>query len=710
MTDKVEGESREPNRLIDETSPYLLQHAHNPVNWYPWGDEALALAGQEHKPIFLSIGYAACHWCHVMERESFEDESIAAFLNEHFICIKVDREERPDLDQVYMTAVQLLTGGGGWPMSVFLTPDLQPFHGGTYFPPVDVQGRPGFITVLKGVVAAWRDQRDEVRTSAEKLTEAVIEHMETSESSRGAIGEELGLNAAAVLKSSFDRVHGGFGGAPKFPPSASISLLLRQYLRTQDKTLLDMATFTLGKMSYGGIYDQLGGGFHRYSVDERWLVPHFEKMLYDNALLAQVYLEAFQVTHTPLYRRIAAETLNYVLRDMTDPGGGFHSSEDADSEGEEGKFYLWTRKEILEALGPEDGNLFCAFYGVKEEGNFQSHEPYHAGRNILHVARSRETLAAEFQVKPEDLRRKLRELREKLLLVRNSRVRPGCDDKILTSWNALMISALAQGYQVLEDPRYRTAAEAAGDFIISNMMLDGELLRTYRTGESRISGFLDDYAFTVLAFLDLYEATFDLRWISMADVFARKMILLFWDNPAKQFSFTPSSRKDLIARSCPTFDGAEPSGNSMAAIGFLRMARLADDWGYEKHARQVLEGNAVLMKRRPEAFMKMLSAVDLFLHPPQEIVCVGKRESPDTQALLRTLHTQFIPNKVVALIDPADSNATEAEERIPVLKDKKMISGRATAYVCKEFACGAPCTTPEDFAKALRAALAGGEP
>ena len=707
MTSEVSGQERKANRLMGETSPYLLQHAYNPVNWYPWGEEALSLAKQQDKPVFLSIGYSACHWCHVMERESFENEEIAAVLNEHFISIKVDREERPDLDEVYMAAVQLLTGAGGWPMSVFLTPDLKPFYAGTYFPPADVQGRPGFVTVLNGVVSAWRDRHDEIHRSAEQITETICERVAPMKIIGGAVTEELTLNGAASLKASFDRMHGGFGGAPKFPPAAAIALLLRQHLRTRDKPLLDMAAFTLSRMAYGGMYDQIGGGFHRYSVDARWLVPHFEKMLYDNALLAQVYLEAFQATHNPLYRRIAAETLNYVLRDMTDPEGGFHSSEDADSEGQEGKFYLWTRQEVLDALGSGDGDLFCAFYGVREEGNFESQEPYHAGRNILHVARSAETVANEFQMKVDDLGRKLWELRAKLLAIRNQRVRPGRDDKILTSWNALMISALAQGYEVLEDPRYRAAAEAAGDFIVYNMMLDGGLLRTYRKGESRIPGFLDDYAFTTLAFMDLYEATFELRWISLADVFARKMIMSFFDEAGKRFFFAPGSQKDLIARSCPTRDGAEPSGNSMAAIALLRLARFVDDWGYEKRARQILEGNAAAMKEAPQAYMKMLCAVDLLLHPPREIVCVGKPQNADTQALLRALHAHFIPNKVVALIDPAGPDAPDAEQRIPLLKGKKMISGKATAYLCKEFACGAPWTTPEDFAKALEAALAG---
>ena len=701
MTSGDSGQAGRANRLIEEISPYLLQHAHNPVDWYPWGDEAFTRAQQENKPIFLSIGYSACHWCHVMERESFESASIAALLNENFVSIKVDREERPDIDEIYMMAVQILNGSGGWPMSVFLTPDLKPFYGGTYLPPTDMQGRPGFATVLKGVIDAWRDRRGDLLNSATKLTNAVKEHMAAADKSGGSATAELIAHAADDLKSSFDRTNGGFGGAPKFPPTGAVALLLRQYARTQEKLLLDMASFTLSKMAHGGMYDQLGGGFHRYSVDARWLVPHFEKMLYDNALLAQVYLEGYQATRNPLYRSIAARTLDYVLREMADPEGGFHSSEDADSEGQEGRFYLWTRREILDALGEEDGRLFCAFCGVKDEGNFQSHEPYHAGQNVLYVARSKESIANESNMKPEELGGKLRELRAKLMSVRSKRVRPGRDDKILTSWNALMISALAQGYQVIQDPRYREAAVRAGDFLLHNMAIDGELLRTYRNGESRISGFLDDYAFTVLAFIDLYETTFDLRWISLADVFARKMISLFWDDTGKRFFLASGSQTHLIARSHPSADGAEPSGNSASAVAYLRLARFVDDWSYEKWARLILDGNADAMMRSPQAFTRMLCAVDLLLYPPQEIVIVGKPQSADTQALLRALHARFVPNKMVMVADPAGDDFADVEDRIPLFKGKKMISGKATAYVCRNFACGSPATTPEDFVKEL---------
>ncbi len=701
MTENDSGRAGKANALINETSPYLLQHAHNPVDWHPWGEEAFVLAKRVEKPIFLSIGYSACHWCHVMERESFEDPSVAALLNENFVSIKVDREERPDLDEVYMTAVQLLTGAGGWPMSVFLTPDLKPFFAGTYFPPVDVPGRPAFKNVLKSIATSWRAGRTDIMNSASKVTEAVKDHLAYTDGAGGHVTDEMLEHAVDVLKSSVDRVNGGFGTAPKFPPCGAIDFLMRLYARTHDKSLLGMVTATLTRMARGGIYDQLGGGFHRYSVDAQWLVPHFEKMLYDNALLARVYLEAFQATQNPLFRRIAVETLDYLLRDMSDSGGGFHSSEDADSEGREGSFYLWSRKEILDALGAEDGSIFCTFYSVREEGNFPSHERYHAGQNILHVAHPPEDIAHAFHVKPEELGAKMRELRAKLLAVRNRRIRPGCDDKVLTSWNALAVSAFALGFQVTEDTRYRQAAARIGDFLMENMAVDGELLHTYRKGERRIAGMLDDYAFTVLAFIDLYETTFDLRWVSLADVFGRKMITLFWDDNGKQFFHAARSQTHLIARSHPALDGAEPSGNSAAAFAYLRMARFVDDWGYEKRARDVIESNTAAMKKSPQAFTKMFCAADMLLHPPSEVAIVGNRGAADTMALFRALHAHFVPSKIVAFLDPLSPDAADAEARIPLLKAKKMVSDKAAAYVCKNFTCGSPARTPEELLHAL---------
>jgi len=703
------GEQRRPaNRLAQETSPYLLQHARNPVDWYPWGDEALTRAKAANKPIFLSIGYSACHWCHVMERESFEDEAIAALLNQHFVSIKVDREERPDLDAIYMTAVQLMTGSGGWPMTVFLTPDLKPFYGGTYFPPADVYGRPGLATVLKNVAGAWEQRNSEILRNADQLTTAIQGHMTDPTGPGGPSTPDLLNQAVQELRASFDPVEGGFGPAPKFPPTGAIAFLLRQYLRTRDPELLTMATLTLDKMAWGGLYDQLGGGFHRYATDGRWLVPHFEKMLYDNALLAQVYLEAYQLTHKPLYARVAAETLDYVLRDMTDEAGGFHSSEDADSEGREGTFYLWSHDEIAAALGPENGRVFCAHYGVTKPGNFPSHEPYHAGQNILHVPRSPEALAGDLHITTESLERGLYTLRTRLLTARNRRVRPGRDDKVLTAWNALMISALARGYQVLEDPRYKEAAARAANFLLGYMTQEGALLRTYRNGESRVPGYLDDYAFTVVALLDLYEATFELRWVSLAQVFARKMVAMFWDNSSVSFDLAAAVHGNLIARPKTARDGAEPSGNSMAAVGLSRLARMTSAAHYDRQVRRMLEANSAAVSRMPQSFLRMLCAADWLLYPPKEVAIVGKRGSEEVAGLLRVLHRHFVPDKMVAFLDPSDPEAASITEHRPLLKDKTMVTGKATAYVCKDFVCGLPLTSPEDLLKALEIRSPGG--
>jgi hypothetical protein len=688
------------NRLANETSPYLLQHAHNPVDWYPWGDEAIAKARAEDKPIFLSIGYSACHWCHVMEHESFENESVAETLNRDFICIKVDREERPDLDEIYMTAVQIMTGSGGWPMSVWLTPDLKPFYGGTYYPPEDAYGRPGFKSVLNSIAQAWTDRRTDVNKSADQLTE----HVKRSASARmggpGELSYELVKDAVDELSSNYDHSYGGFGGAPKFSSAPSIALLLRHYYNTGDKTVLEMATFTLTRMYCGGMYDHLGGGFHRYSVDAQWLVPHFEKMLYDNAQLAPVYLEAFQATGDALFARAAREILDYELRDMQDKNGGFRSTEDADSEGEEGKFYIWTQDEIMSILGDADGYLFCQYYNVRPGGNFSSHEKYHAGQNILHVTRPADVVAKEFGMSVDDFEKKLAECRMKLLAVRDKRVRPGLDDKILTSWNGLMISALAQGYQVLGETRYRDAAERAARFLLTDMRKDGKLLRTHRNGESRLLGYLDDYAFTTLGLIDLYEATFDERWLNAADELAHGMIDRFWDKDAGGFFSTTDDHTNLIARTKPTYDGAEPSGNSMAAIALQRLAKLRDNKEYAAKATQVLKANQSNLASSARAYMKMMCAVDFELNAPKEIAIVGPADSGDTKALLAALHAQFVPNKVVALADTAKT-VGEIGTRIPLLKDKTMAGGKPAAYVCKDYTCQLPVTTPEEFVKAL---------
>ncbi len=703
MVTRHDAAPKHTNRLIDSTSPYLLQHAHNPVDWYPWGEEAIQKAKDEDKPIFLSIGYSACHWCHVMERESFENEDVAKILNEHFVAIKVDREERPDIDEIYMTAVQIMTGSGGWPMSVFLTPDLKPFYGGTYYPPEDMVGRPGFKTLLRSIADAWVNRRDEVMQSAEQLTQYVRQSQDMRTGTASDVEGELLQDAVNELRGTFDSVHGGWGTAPKFPSSPSIELLLRQYLHTGETDLREMATQTLTEMYRGGMYDHLGGGFHRYSVDAEWLVPHFEKMLYDNAQLSEVYLDAYQASGDPLYARVAREILDYEIRDMQDKGRAFYCTEDADSEGKEGIFYTWRYDEILSHLGEDDGKLFCTYYSVKPEGNFTSHEPYHKGLNILHITQDPHTIAKDAGLTVEELEKRIAASRKKLMAVREQRVRPGLDDKILTLWNGLIVGSLAQAYAILGDDRYRDAATRTANFILTDMSRDGVLLRTCRNGEAHIPGYLDDYAFFTSGLIELYEATFDLRWLAEADRLSQAMIDQFWDESGGGFYFTRAGQEDVLTRTKPTYDGAEPSGNSMAAWVLLRLAKLTDNHEYAEKANRILRINQANMKSAPRGFMKMLCVVDFHLTPTQEIAIAGKEDSDAVHGFLAALYHQYIPNKVVALIDPDSKDAVALEKRVPLLAAKTLVNGQPAAYVCENYACQQPVTTPAAMLKTLGA-------
>ena len=705
VTEATPTEHKFTNKLIDETSPYLLQHAHNPVDWYPWGEEALAKAKAENKPIFLSIGYSACHWCHVMEHESFENEEIAAYLNEHYISIKVDREERPDLDEIYMAAVQGMTGSGGWPMTVFLTPDLEPFYGGTYYPPEDRYGRPGFLSLLKGIQDHYVNKPEDVSKQAEQLTAFVKRALGGRETTEGELSTNLVDTAVGELLASYDSEEGGFGGAPKFPNSAAISILLRHHARTGEPRSLEAATNTLDRMFMGGMYDHLGGAFHRYSVDAQWLVPHFEKMLYDNGQLAQVYLDAYQLTSNEVYARVAREIFTYQLRDMTDAGGAFHSTEDADSEGEEGKFYIWTLDEVMEVLGEEDGKFFGLYYAVRAKGNFQSHEPYHKEQNILHLTRTHDEIATELEMTPKDLEAKIAPMREQLFAHREQRVHPGLDDKVLTSWNGLMIAALARGHQVLGDEEYREAAERAADFVLSDMMVDGVLMRSHRKGETKLLGYLDDYAFMTVALIDLYEATFDTKWLDAADTLAADMVTRFWDEEDGGFFFTTTDHKDLLARTKPTYDGAEPSGNSIATLALLRLAKLTDNAEYYAKAERVLRLRQEDMASMSAGHFRMILAADFYLYAPKEIALAGKTGSDDLAAMVQAIHGMYIPNKVLAHVDPDSDNAEQTAERIPLLAQKTLQDGTATAYVCKDFACQAPVTTPEALQEQLRESI-----
>jgi uncharacterized protein YyaL (SSP411 family) len=674
------------NHLKNETSPYLRQHAHNPVDWYPWGPEALQRARELDRPIFLSIGYAACHWCHVMEHESFENPTIAKILNDYFVSIKVDREERPDLDSIYMTSVQLLTGQGGWPMSVFLTPDLKPFTGGTYFPPDDRYGRPGFQRLLTTIVHWWQTKRIDLDEAAGQLTDA-IKNASQVHAGTGGLDESLLQQAGATLRRAFDAQHGGFGNAPKFPHPMDLRLLLRLSQRFNDTQSLHMVRHTLDKMAMGGIWDHLGGGFARYSTDAHWLVPHFEKMLYDNALLVPGYLEAFQVTHDPFYRDVVEETLAWVTREMTSPDGPFCSTLDADSEGVEGKFYAWTEDEIARVLGPADAALFGSVYGIEPEGNW--HDPHgHAPprANILHRVKTFDQAARLHGMSEADLRKQLADCRRKLFEVRSQRVRPGLDDKTLTSWNALMIAAFAQAAQVLDNNGYAEVASRAADFILTRMRTpDGRLLRTWSRGfEPKLNAYLEDYAFLADALVTLYEATFAPRWIVAALDVMRVMIDQFWDDTEGGFHYTGRDHESLITRTKDAQDNAIPSGNSMAATALLRLAKLTGRNDLRDRAERTLHLFQGLMASHPMAAGQMLTALDFHLGPVREIAIVGAPDADDTRRVLRKLRGRFEPHRVMALAAPGiDVSA------IPLLDGKKSL-GAVTVYVCENFACQAP--------------------
>ena len=679
-----------PNRLIHESSPYLLQHAHNPVDWYPWGDEALAASRETDRPIFLSIGYSACHWCHVMAHESFENPDIARYLNDHFISIKVDREERPDLDSVYMMAAQLLTGHGGWPLSVFLTPDGRPFYGGTYFPPDDrVLGAqsimPGFRRVLEAVVAAYRERRDEVAGAAEDVETHLQRHYASTPGltrlTPGVLDE-----ATRQLEIQFDQINGGFGGAPKFPPSMVLEFLFRSWLRTGHEQARSMATFTLASMAHGGIYDQVGGGFHRYAVDAVWLVPHFEKMLYDNALLSRDYALAWQITGEELFRRIASETYHYVLRDMTSPAGGFYSAQDADSDGVEGAFYVWTPAEVAEAVGPDDAPIVRRYFGITEAGNFE-------GANVLSVALPPEDVAAEFNISVDRLREIVARATTRMREWRSAqRVWPGRDEKVLTGWNGLMLRSLADGGVMLDRPDLVDAAARNAEFIRRALTVEGRLLHVWKDGVSRVGGFLEDYTNLLSGLISLYEATFNAEWIRWAERLARRMVAEFWDEEHGGFFDTAASDQPLIVRPKEFFDSATPSGNSEAADALLRLALLLGNEDYRRRAVTVLEQHGQRAARQPTGFGRLLTAYDFAVAPTREIAIAGDPGDAETRALLGVVRGTYRPWQVVALHRPGD----EAEPRaIPLLQERHPVDGQPAAYVCRNYTCRLPVTTPE---------------
>jgi uncharacterized protein YyaL (SSP411 family) len=650
-----------PNRLAGETSPYLLQHKDNPVDWYPWGEEALTRARTEDRPLLVSIGYSACHWCHVMERESFEDPETAALMNQNFVCVKVDREERPDVDAIYMEAVQAMTGHGGWPLNAFLTPDQAPFYAGTYFPPEQRHGMPSWRMVLEAVADAWHKRRDEITRQGAGIVHSLGATARLAPSAE-PIREELLLDAVPALARGYDRVNGGFGVAPKFPPASTIDLLLARGER-------EMALETLRAMARGGIYDQVGGGFSRYAVDATWTVPHFEKMLYDNALLARAYLHGWQVSGEERFRRVCCETLDWALREMRGAEGGFCSALDADSEGVEGKFYVWTLEELRSALAPELADEAIAYFGATERGNFEGHANVLEGRG------------------PEPPR--LLEIRSELAHARSRRVRPGLDDKRLTSWNALMISALAESGAALEIPRYVAAATECAEFVLRELRdQDGRLLRTWKDGRGRLGAYLEDHAFLLDALITMYEATFDPRWYREAVALADVIIDRFADPERGAFFSTPEDHEQLATRRKDLEDSPIPSGNSAAALAMLRLALLSGEGRYERHALGVLRLMHPLAARHPHAFGHLLQAVDFYLARVREVAIVG----PDPEPLVRVVRGSYRPHVVLA-----GGNA----DGVPLLQGREPVGGRAAAYVCEHFACQSPVTEPQALAELL---------
>jgi len=682
------------NRLIHESSPYLRQHAHNPVDWYPWGPEALERARAEDRPILLSIGYSACHWCHVMERESFENEATARFMNANFVSIKVDREERPDLDALYMEAVQAMTGHGGWPMTVFLTPDGRPFYGGTYYPPEDRHGLPGFPRLLEAIATAYREKRSDVESNGDRMRE-FLQQASGARLRDGVADLAVADEAALALIGQFDPRHGGLGGAPKFPQPAALDFLLRVYARSGNQVLLAPVETTLQRMARGGIYDQLGGGFHRYSVDARWLVPHFEKMLYDNAQLVTVYLHAYQLTQKAEYGNVVEETLEYIRREMTAPEGGFFAAQDADSEGEEGRYFVWSWSELEQALGP-DARIAAAYFAASRAGNFE-------GKNILHRPREDDVVAAELGISVEALREQAVGVRRRLFALREQRVRPGRDDKVLASWNGLMLRAMAEAGRVLDRDAYRAAAERAAAFALSHLAPDGQLHRVNKDGQAHGPAFLEDHAFLADGLLALYEATFELRWLEAACRLAERIVAQFHDPGSHLFFDTPAEHEPLIARPRRLTDEAIPAGTSVATDVLLRLSVLTgnEDWG--RIGAGAVQAVAALLPQHPAAFGRMLSVFEFFTGPRREVVLVGRRNSSDMDALARVVARAFRPDVVLAAGDPAQTETL----RLPLLQERLAVNGRATAYVCHNFACDRPTTDGAELARQLGDAPAG---
>jgi uncharacterized protein YyaL (SSP411 family) len=688
--------SKGSNKLRSEKSPYLLQHAQNPVDWYPWGEEAFERARKEGRPIFLSIGYSTCHWCHVMERESFEDRQVAELMNDAFVCIKVDREERPDIDSVYMTVCQVMTGSGGWPLTIIMTPERKPFFAATYIPRENRFGRIGMKQLIPRIRELWEYHRGDALTSADKVT-SILERVSIEPDGEELKEETLEI-AYEQLSRNFDVEYGGFSNAPKFPSPHNLMFLLRYWRRTGDERALGMVEMTLQNMWRGGIYDHVGLGFHRYSTDHRWLVPHFEKMLYDQALLAMAYVEAYQATGKKEYEETAREIFTYVLRDMNAPEGGFYSAEDADSEGEEGRFYLWTEEEIREILAAEEADLVTKVLSMQQGGNFR-HEASgeKTGNNIPHLTGPLSGLAQDLGMVPEELKERLELAREKLFAVRENRVHPHKDDKILTDWNGLMIAALAKGAQAFRDPLYEGAARRAAEFILEKMRdPDGRLYHRYRDAEAAISAFLDDYAFLVWGLMELYEATFESGYLRRAIELHDFMIAHFWDPGTGGFWFSADDADTILVRNKQIYDGAIPSGNSIAVLNLLRLSRLTGSPKYEEMAVRLIRAFSKMISEAPAAYTQFMVALDFALGPTSEVVIVGNPGSGDTMTMIQTLQGSFTPNKVVMFRSTKERDP-EITRLAEFIRDFSSIEGKATAYVCKGFRCDLPTTEAQQM-------------
>ena len=698
---EYKNEGRSPNRLIHEKSPYLLQHAYNPVDWYPWGDEAFEKARQEDKSIFLSIGYSTCHWCHVMEHESFEDPEVARLMNATFISIKVDREERPDLDHVYMTVAQMLTGKGGWPLTIIMTPDKKPFYAATYLPKESRWGHTGMMELIPQIKSAWQTRRQEILSSSEKIINA-LQRM-GNENPGANLDPSIFDKAYQDLAQRFDMTYGGFSDAPKFPTPHNLLFLMRYWKRSGDGKSLEMVNQTLREMRLGGIYDQIGFGFHRYATDKEWLVPHFEKMLYDQALLAIAYLEAYQATGEETYAATAREIFTYVIRDMTAHEGGFYSAEDADSEGVEGKFYVWTEQEIREILKKDEADLFIRVFNIQPKGNFKEEaigQP--AGTNILHLKKSIAEIATHLKMPAPELKGRIESARKELYDVRAKRVHPHKDDKILTDWNGLMIAALARGAQILGEPEYARTAQKAVRFILDQLRnTNGRLLHRYRAGEAKIVAHLDDYAFFIWGLIELYEASFEAGYLRTALELAEDMQKHFWDHKTGGFFFTPDDGESLIVRKKEVYDGALPSGNAVAMHNLLRLARFTGRSDLDAMASKIDNAFSEQIKQFPSGYGQFLTSVDFGIGPSYEVVIAGPPGGKDTIDMLTALRKTFIPNRVV-IFRPLDENASEIDALAGFIKKHEALDGKATAYVCVEHFCKLPTTDINEMLNMLK--------